>query len=354
MASEKTISARRAVSFVSLVLGTAAILDSGPMLAAAQALGGVEGAIATAIARPVDSLARVTHLNEPREALLAALGRPVRDAGTVSELGNLAAALPAPTPSKTAAARTPQPIGLPPLRTPTAVKPLRVLITGDSLSQYLGQQFIQLTAHSKKVVGKIAVRNGTGLARPDIFDWAKGARTAVSQARPDVVIVALGANDDQGIALPGPRALQVGGNEWAQEYSRRAEVVMKILLGKGQRRVYWMGLPVVRDAKMDREYRALNEALKTAASHVPGVRYVDTRAVSLLHGKFSDYLYDSGKRILARQPDGIHFTYEGSKIPAEKVLETAAPEMHLPVLPKPSPPKPKPPTTEAQGSRVKQ
>lgn len=330
MASEKTISARRAVGFVSLVLATAAILDSGPMLAAAEALGGVEGAIATTFARPIDSFARLTHLNEPREALLSALGRPVKDQHGPSELTNLAAALPSPKPSKSVTpSNAPKPIQLPPLREPTTVKPLRVLITGDSLSQYLGQQFIELTAHSKKVVGKIAVRNGTGLARPDVFDWAKGARTAVAQANPDVVIVALGANDDQGIALPGPRALQVGGKEWAGEYARRAEVVMKILIGKGQRRVYWMGLPAVRDAKMDRDYRSLNEALKTAASHVPGVRYVDTRGLSLLHGKFSDYLYDAGKRILARQPDGIHFTYEGSKIPAEKVLETAAPDMHI-------------------------
>ena len=109
---------------------------------------------------------------------------------------------------------------------------------------------------------------------------------------------------------------------------------MKILIGKGQRRVYWMGLPAVRDAKMDRDYRALNEALKTAASHVPGVRYVDVRGISLVKGKFSDYLYDAGKRILARQPDGIHFTYEGSKIPAELVLQTAAPDMHIAAKPK--------------------
>lgn len=347
MPLERSFPARRALGFVSLVLGTAALLDSGPLLTAAQALPGVEGVIATAIARPLNSLARVTHLNEPREALLSALGR--KDAGTSNELTQLAAALPAPRASHDTT-NIPKPIALPPLREGTPQRPLRVLVTGDSLSSFLGQQVIELTAKTKRVVGKISTHDGTGLARPDVFDWARGARTAVAQANPDVVIVALGANDDQGIALPGPRALQVGGKEWAQEYSRRAEVVMKIMIGKGHRRIYWMGLPVVREAKMDRDYRALNGALKTAASHVPGVTYVDTRTISQVHGKFSDYLYDSGRRILARQPDGIHFTYEGSKIPAEKVLETAAPEMHLTLHSRPAPKKPAPPAAPAAGA----
>lgn len=321
---EGGISARRASGFVALVLSTAALLDSGPLLRAAQALPGPERGIATAFARPINAFAEATGLSAPRKGLLSLLGRP--DNTQPSELTVLppaGSASSSPIPVVPTVPLRPVPIG-------TLARPLRVLVTGDSLSDYLGEQIIQLTAHAKTIVSKISTHNGTGLARPDVFDWARAAHTAVAQSRPDVVIVALGANDDQGIALPGPIALQVGTTKWAAEYARRAEIVMQIMVNKGTRRVYWMGLPTVREKKMNRDYGMLNDALKVAASAVPGVTYVDTRLISQVHGKFSDYLYDGGHRILARQPDGVHFTYEGSKIPAEKVLETAAPILHLP------------------------
>lgn len=326
----KVVSARRAVGFVCLSLGTAALLDSGQLLTAANSLPQPERAFVRAVARPLDSFARSTGLDQPRRGLMALLGRTADT--TPSELEQLP--LSAPTVSAanvpTQVAHPKPVVELPPLPPGTPKDPLRVLVTGDSLSEYLGQQILDITARTGTIVGKVSVHNGTGLARPDVFDWAKGARVAVGQARPNLVIVALGANDDQGIALPGPRALQPGTSEWAAEYQRRAEVVMRIMVEQGKRRVYWLGLPVVRDKGRDANYRQLNDALRKAVDDVPGAHFVDTRALSLVHGKFSDYLYSNGHRVLARQPDGLHFTYEGSLFPAEKVLETASPDLHYP------------------------
>ena len=330
---DRVVSARRAIGFVCLGLGTAALLDSGPLLNAASSLPNPERGVVRAVASPLDSFAKSMGLDQPRRGLLSLLGRPADSAP--SEL------LAPPAPPATAVsvvathapnlAANPKPLTqLPPLAPGTKAHPLRVLVTGDSLSQYLGQQIIDMTARSGTIVGKVSVHNGTGLARPDVFDWARGARVAIGQSRPSVVVVALGANDDQGIALPGPRAVQPGTPEWGAEYQRRAEIVMRIMVEHGKRRVYWMGLPVVRDKARDARYRQLNQALRAAAASIPGVHFVDTRPLSLVQGRFSDYLYANGHRVLAREPDGVHFTYEGSRFPAEKVLETAAPDLHYP------------------------
>ena len=56
---------------------------------------------------------------------------------------------------------------------------------------------------------------------------------------------------------------------------------------------------------------------------MPDLRYVDVYS-TLNDGKYSDSLRIDGRRVLARQPDGVHFTRDGAIAPARLVLEQMA------------------------------
>ena len=53
------------------------------------------------------------------------------------------------------------------------------------------------------------------------------------------------------------------------------------------------------------------------------LRYVDIYS-TLNHGRYSDTLKIDGKRVLARQPDGVHFTREGAVAPVRLILDAMA------------------------------
>jgi hypothetical protein len=59
--------------------------------------------------------------------------------------------------------------------------------------------------------------------------------------------------------------------------------------------------------------------VEQAAEAVPGARYVDVYN-TINDGKYSDELKIDGRRVLARQSDGVHFTREGAVVPARLIL----------------------------------
>ncbi|MFZ0322913.1 MAG: hypothetical protein WAN48_02150, partial [Actinomycetes bacterium] len=53
----------------------------------------------------------------------------------------------------------------------------------------------------------------------------------------------------------------------------------------------------------------------------PGARYVDLYRGTSVDGRFSQYLQVDGRRVDARQSDGIHFTLDGAVVPAQLALD---------------------------------
>ena len=67
-------------------------------------------------------------------------------------------------------------------------------------------------------------------------------------------------------------------------------------------------------------YATQNRAVEQAEGVVPGLRYVDIYS-TLGKGKYSDDLKIDGRRVLARQPDGVHFTRDGAVAPVRLILK---------------------------------
>lgn len=207
------------------------------------------------------------------------------------------------------------------LRRPTAGHPLRLLVTGDSLTGYLGPILIDKTAAVAPIVGFVDTHNGTGLTRPDFVDWSLVAQQQVAADNPDVTVVMMGGNDFQNMTLPDGRFFTAGTPAWTREYQRRAAICMRIWTRGGTRRVYWLSMPPARDPTWAYDDGQINVALRRAAALVPGATYLDVLGPVTDHGRYTDFVPDGhGQPTLIREPDGVHLNETGSAIVADEVL----------------------------------
>lgn len=261
---------------------------------------GLARSVMVTIGTPVDAVAGWLRLDAPQRALASWLGQSTDDADGAA----LIAAVPEPVVVATAPAIT----------VPTPSQPLRVLVLGDSLATYVGQQMSAKLASSNVVRVKTIWRNGTGLTNPQFFNWEAGARSIIRAENPDAVIVLIGGNERNDMSVAG-RTLVPGDDDWEAEYERRARVVMRAIMSEGVQRVFWSGPPTARDPQWNSAYADVNAAVDRAAAAVPGVQYVDlydeTRPFS------TDTVID-GESVTARQRDGIHWTYPGAIEPARQ------------------------------------
>jgi uncharacterized protein len=96
-----------------------------------------------------------------------------------------------------------------------------------------------------------------------------------------------------------------------------------VLSSDGERPVYWVPPPTARDPKFNDIYASQNRAAERATDAISALRYVDIYS-TLNHGRYSDSLKIDGRRVLARQPDGVHFTREGAVAPVRLILDAMA------------------------------
>lgn len=229
--------------------------------------------------------------------------------------------LPAPPP--------PPPPQIPSVRQITPAAPLRLLVTGDSLTGFLGPELIDEAARIGPVQGSVDTHDGTGLTRPDYVDWSVVAGQQVASDNPDAVVVMIGGNDFQNMTLPNGRFFQAGSPAWTREYQRRAEIVMRIWTRDGTRRVYWLSMPPARDPGWAHTDGQIDIALAHAAADVPGAHYLNILGPITDHGRYTDFVRVNGQPDLVREPDGVHLNVDGSNIVVHEVLPVIVREWHL-------------------------
>ncbi len=338
-----TSTARQLRKIILVTLLTALLLDSSGFARTGQGMPpGLSRTLILAVGTPVDAVARALHLGGPKHWLDAAFGHPDFTAGGGGMENGSALPTWGPPAAPTLArrdgqgqrgmasgrkGRQAQAIGhvrrTPPrLRHPTRSDPLRVLVTGDSLSSYIGQQLSAITARSGLVDVTTVTRDGTGLTNPGLFNWGIGARQEVTGQHYDAVVMVIGANDGWPMRVNGLEITSVGSSAWVREYARRIVTVEKAFTAGGQGRVVlWVGPPVPRGATWAHVFARLNSAAGFAAPFAPGGQYVNIAGPTSIHGRYTDYLSRPGGRpVLARQPDGVHFTYQGAVFPALVIL----------------------------------
>jgi uncharacterized protein len=297
----------------------------------------------SAVAHPLAAVTGATGITAPWDHLQSALGRtrqttapllagapvtaPVRLHGTTT--GH------EPTEGKrpTVAAGAARP-RVHALFVPTKRRPLRLLVTGDSLTEYMGPDVVDIAARVGPIRGFVDTHYGTGMVRPDFVDWSVVARQQVAADHPNAVVVMMGGNDFQNMTMPDGAILQASTPAWTREYQRRAAVCMRIWAQGGKARVYWLSMPPARDAAWTNNTAHIDIALRRAAAQVPGARYVNILGPVTNHGRYADFVDVNGTPTLVREPDGIHFNATGSAIVSQEVVSMLKREWHLGAQPK--------------------
>lgn len=213
-------------------------------------------------------------------------------------------------------------------RVPTAAEPAQVYIAGDSLAKDLAVELVPLVAQSKVAVAQSRVKVGTGLVRPDTFNWPAQLKTDVGSLRPDIVVVEFGGNDTQGILLPDGKAIQHPTDPgWAEEYAKRVAAVMDYLTQDG-RKLIWVGAPMARDATQNGDLEVIRNVVVDQTAKHAGVDYVDTWDLFKSPAdQYADFILIDNDYKQVRQNDGFHLNPTGVKYLAGKVNERVVAEL---------------------------
>jgi hypothetical protein len=294
-----------------IALTVAALFNSEAIVRAGESMQpGHTRDIVLSVGRPLDDVAGAIGFHLPRKGFDLAFGQESKTGkGTELEQGSTAILR---------ANRKRQEQGY---AQPTQQDEVNLLVTGDSEAQFVGELLTDLLPSDLFDVSVVA-RNATGLTNPEFFNWEINARQEVAARNPDAVVMVIGGNDGFNVLYQGT-AYGPNTPQWQLEYARRAAVVMRELGSNGKRPVYWVPPPTARDPKFNEIYATQNRAVEQAAKAVPGARYVDIYN-TINHGRYSDTLKIDGRRVLARQSDGVHFSRDGSVVPARLILRAMA------------------------------
>jgi hypothetical protein len=199
---------------------------------------------------------------------------------------------------------------------PAQAKRYTVLATGDSMIQIVDGFLKQRLEHPGRVRVLSDARISTGISKPSMLDWPRLARRQVRQLRPRATVVFIGAND--GFPMRGQACCGPG---WIGEYARRASKMMHTYLFGRRGRVYWLLLPQARDGFFRKVFPAVNTGLQQAARpYGKRVRVVRLNRVFTPGGRFRQFITWHGRRVNARQDDGVHLSTAGASIAAHYVV----------------------------------
>jgi len=200
-------------------------------------------------------------------------------------------------------------------------QPRVVALVGDSMMAVgLSNVLLREAADNKNLRVIKAFRSGTGLARPDVFDWMEEYPAMLGSDKPDAIIVAIGANDGQGFVDNG-KVLPFGSAEWIKVYQQRTAAFLDLLTQNGAR-VVWVGLPPMKSSQYDARIAEINRIAYSVVSQVPQATWWNPDfLVGDSSGKYREFESSSdGRTIRLRQPDSIHLSDEGAALLAPTLM----------------------------------
>lgn len=147
-------------------------------------------------------------------------------------------------------------------RTALVPRQRRILLVGaSSMEFYLGAELERSLEEFRGVEVRRFAKLGTGLARPDLFDWPKAIAALSADFKPDVVIAQFGGNEAQPIQTADGAFLPFGTRAWDAEYRRRVATLVEQVRRSGARMVL-LGVQITRHRKISRQFGAVNDLIR--------------------------------------------------------------------------------------------
>lgn len=189
----------------------------------------------------------------------------------------------------------------------------KVTVAGDSISVGLGAALREELgdAVTVKVIGEV----GTGLARPDDFDWPERLRELARDYPPDVLVFSLSSNDAQDLvdADADLVASRSDTEAWDQEYSARLAESFDAFEHTGTT-VLWVGHVRTERDKVGLTNRHIQQLAEQVASTRP---WVQVRDLATILGTGDEVADDC---LVA---DGLHLTGDCLELAAQQLATTA-------------------------------
>lgn len=208
----------------------------------------------------------------------------------------------------------------------------RILIVGASSIQfYMGAELERRLEQYQSTVTHRFGKLGTGLARPDTFDWLTHLPKLLENFKPTVVIAQFGGNDGQPLEVEGGKVLAFGTDEWKTEYARRVRKVID-LAAAAKAKTIMLGMQITRLPKHSAKLKVVNEVTQKTAE-AAGAIYVDTWELAAdEEGNSRATIVYGGKSGQMYLGDGVHYGRLGATFVAEKLSWRL--ERLLPLVPK--------------------
>jgi hypothetical protein len=160
----------------------------------------------------------------------------------------------------------------------TTSLPTRVTVAGDSISVGLGGEL--RTVVSPHIDVKVIGVSGTGLARPDTFDWPARLEKLAREFPPTYLVFSVSSNDAQDLTDGTGKVVVPFSDKarWDAEYSRRLAASFDPFATTGTT-VVWVGHVRTADDKVGLINRHIQQLAAAVAATRPFVRVTDLAAL---------------------------------------------------------------------------
>ena len=193
-----------------------------------------------------------------------------------------------------------------------------VLITGDSMMQYIGMIANQNYPKLGLKVFDLS-KQSTGLLYKKSHNWAQVIKDTLTQNQSiKLLVMLIGANDPWGRSING-KFYELNSSEWREFYARRVDEIYKIAKASDVK-VLWLSLPCMQKTDYAKKIELLNEIYKSVSEQNRQI-FINTSEYLCQNDNFLTHLNIDGKRSKIRQDDGIHISKIGSQILADEILK---------------------------------
>ncbi len=188
----------------------------------------------------------------------------------------------------------------------------KVLVVGDFVAGSLADGLDSAFETTPGIVVESRASGSSGLVREDYFNWQKTLPTYIEELKPDLIIISLGANDRQQMAI-GTAKEKFKTEVWINEYTRRAAALASVVRGNGTP-LLWVGMPAFQSTAMTADMVTFNTLFRTETEKVGGTfvdvwdGFVDEGGKFIITG--SDI---NGQQVRLRGSDGINLTKAGKR-----------------------------------------
>ena len=193
--------------------------------------------------------------------------------------------------------------------------PRKVLMMGGSSMKTAMGSLLQSLFREQGVESIREAQIGTGLARADVVDWVSKANTIMDvHSDIDLLIVQFIGNDCQTIVSPEHEIIaRYGSDEWTDSYVERWEALYQSAKAHNVQMVI-VGLPIMKSNRFDAKVTTVSETVFEWAKQYD-IPIIPVRSLTVdAEGRYKQYLTIDKKPVKIRLKDGVHLSYQGSKI----------------------------------------